>query len=96
MAELNVVGVIVAKPEAEEAVRAALNSLVTPSLEEPGCISYALFESSEPSTFVTIEKWRSQEAIDEHMRSPHMQQALGAAAEALAAPPGLHILTPVS
>ncbi len=96
MTELNVVATIPAKPETEDAIRAALQALVVESRKEEGCLSYELYEStSVPDTFVTVERWASQEALDAHMSSPHLAEAFGAAEGALAGEVAIHPLVPV-
>ncbi|QBJ96572.1 antibiotic biosynthesis monooxygenase [Rhodococcus sp. ABRD24] len=97
MSNLHVVATIPAKPGSENTVRAALTALVEESRKEDGCVSYDLFESeSAPGTFVTVEVWSGQEALDAHMRSPHLREAAGTFGSHLAAAPGIHPLRPVS
>ena len=96
MDDLTVVAVLVAKDGHEEDVRLALRDLVTPTRGEEGCLAYELFESaSAPGTFVTQERWRGQADVDAHLQTAHVQQALVAAGDALAAAPGIHPLVPV-
>lgn len=77
MTELRVVATIPAKPGSEDAVRGALVALAAASRDEDGCVSYELFESgSAPGTFVTVEVWSGQEALDAHMTSRHVTSAL--------------------
>jgi quinol monooxygenase YgiN len=77
-------------------VRQALSALVAPTLTEEGCLGYELFESAAaPGTFVTQERWRGQSDLDAHLQTEHVQAALGAAGEALAAAPAIHPLVPV-
>jgi quinol monooxygenase YgiN len=96
VSELSVVAVIVAKEGQEAVVRQALGDLVAPTLAEEGCLAYVLFESAAaPGTFVTQERWRGQGDLDAHLQTEHVQAALGAAGEALAAAPGIHPLVPV-
>jgi quinol monooxygenase YgiN len=93
MANLDVVAVIAAKPGSESIVESALKSLTQASREDAGCISYELFASdSTPGTFVTIEKWESQEDIDAHMASPHMAEAVTAAGDHFDGIPAIHTL----
>jgi quinol monooxygenase YgiN len=67
------------------------------TLAEEGCLSYRLFTSAvDPATFVTIEKWRSQSDLDQHMQTPHIQQALAVAGEHFRAAPSIHPLQPSS
>lgn len=97
MPDLDVVAVLVAKPGQEDVVRAALTALVAPTREEEGCLAYALSESAAaPGTFVTVERWRAQADLDAHLQTPHVQQALGAAGDALAGAPGIHPLVPLA
>jgi quinol monooxygenase YgiN len=96
MADLHVVGVLVAKSGSEQVVSDALAALVAPTRSEEGCFSYDLFASqTTPGTFFTIELWRSQEDLDGHMKTDHVQRALGAASDHLAAAPDIHPLSPV-
>ncbi len=96
MSELHVVATIPAKPETEDAIRAALQALAAESRKEEGCLAYDLYEStSAPDTFVTVERWTDQEALDTHMASPHVAEAFGAAEGALAGEVAIHPLTPI-
>jgi quinol monooxygenase YgiN len=93
LSDLKVVATIVAKPQSVDVVREGLTALAAESLREDGNVSYELFESgSEPGTFVTIEVWRSEDDLDAHMKSPHLQKALTEFGEHLAAPPAIHPL----
>jgi quinol monooxygenase YgiN len=97
MSDLQVVAILKAKPGAEELVGTALRDLVGPTQSEAGCLSYELFESaSAPGTFVTIETWRSQEDLDGHFTTPHVQQALAGAGDYLDGDPAVHPLRPVA
>ena len=97
MADLTVVAVLVAQPGKEDVVRDALVALVPPTLQEEGCLSYALSESAAvPGTFVTVETWRGQADLEAHMGTPHVQAALAAAGESLAAAPAIHPLVPLA
>lgn len=93
MSDLDVVALLKAKPGSEIPLGAALAALVEPTRQEAGCVSYELFESQvDASTFVTVEKWRSQADLDTHMQSAHVQHALAVATEHLAQPPAIHPL----
>jgi quinol monooxygenase YgiN len=93
---INVVAVITAKPGSEDAVRAAMRSLVAPTREEEGCLAYDLSESSSaPGTFVTVEQWSDPSDLDKHMQTEHIKAALGVLGSELAAAPAIHALTPI-
>ncbi len=97
MSDLQVVATIPAKPEAVEAIREALKALVAATLAEEGCLAYDLFESaSAPGTFVTVERWTDQAALDAHMAQPHVAEAFAAADGALSGEVAIHPLTPVA
>ena len=93
MPTIDVVAVLTAKPGSEEIVEAALKALVGPSRRDHGCISYDLFVSeSAPGTYVTLEKWRSQEDIDAHMASPHIAEVISTAGDHFDGFPAIHTL----
>ena len=96
MSELHVVATIPAKAGSEDAIREALQSLVTATREEDGCRGYDLYESgAAPGTFVTIERWADQAALDAHLQTPHVAAALAAAGEHLGGEVAIHPLSPV-
>jgi len=93
MTNLDVVAVIAAKPGSEAIVEAALKKLAVASRGDHGCISYDLFASeSTPGTFVTIEKWESQDDLDAHMASSHIADAISAAGDHFEGFPAIHTL----
>jgi quinol monooxygenase YgiN len=58
------------------------------SREEPGCISYRVYEDSErPNDFVFVEEWESRSALQEHFRTPHIAEFMGAIYAAITGPP---------
>ena len=96
MTVLNTVALITAKPGSEGAVRDALTELRGHTRAEAGCVRYDLFESAAtPGTFVTVEEWSDQAALDGHLASDHIATALRVTADALAAAPAIHPLTEV-
>ncbi|GAA4484790.1 antibiotic biosynthesis monooxygenase [Rhodococcus olei] len=96
MPNLNVVATIVAKPGSEETVRAGLSTLAAVSRQESGCVAYDLYESSAaPGTFVTVEEWTDQGALQAHLETPHLQAALSSIGAHLDGAPAIHPLTPV-
>jgi quinol monooxygenase YgiN len=96
MPNLDVVAVITAKPGGEAIVEEALKTLVVASRSDSGCISYDLFASdSTPGTFVTIEKWQSQEDLDAHMASSHIADVITDAGDHFDGFPAIHSLRPL-
>ncbi|MEO5852871.1 MAG: putative quinol monooxygenase [Nocardioides sp.] len=96
MSELHAVATIPAKPEAVDAIRAALQTLVAATRAEEGCLSYDLYESgAAPGVFITMERWVDQAAMDAHLQMPHVAEAFAAADGALAGEVAIHPLMPV-
>lgn len=96
MSALEVVATIAVKASSVEAIRDALTTLAAATRQEQGCLRYDLFESAaSPGTFVTLEEWRSQEDLDAHLRSEHVQAAFAAAEGHLADDVAIHPLRPV-
>lgn len=84
---------IEAKPGNEAEVKAALEELVTATRTEEGCISYELRVAADaPHVFVTIEKWRSHDDLDQHMKSEHITKAFSIAGPLLAGQPSIYPL----
>ena len=77
MAEVVVVAFAKAKAGSEDEVLAILTPVVEATHGEPGNVKYTLNRGlQDPSTFVIIERWASQEDLDKHGKQPHMA-ALG-------------------
>jgi len=64
-------GDIYAQIPRREEVRELMRLTQEQARQEPGCLSYAFAETlDDPAHFVLIQRWRDQEAFDEHYRSP--------------------------
>lgn len=51
-------------------LRDLLATQVNLSREEPGCVRFEAFESQTvPGTFIIVERWKSQTALDEHRKA---------------------------
>ncbi|MEK1829248.1 putative quinol monooxygenase [Priestia megaterium] len=51
-----------------------VQELIKHSLQEEGNSNYQLFEDAfTPNTFMMIEEWKSEEAIQAHNKSAHFQ-----------------------
>jgi quinol monooxygenase YgiN len=56
----------------ESAVAEALDAVVRPSREEPGCLNIHAFRSiREPRLFYIHSRWTNEEAFDLHATLPH-------------------------
>lgn len=82
MSEIVVVGSFAAKPGKEAEAADAFVALVEPTHGEDGCILYALHQGTDdPRRLAFVERWASREALDAHLRSPHVQDVLARADE---------------
>jgi quinol monooxygenase YgiN len=72
-------------PEYKAELLEAIKACVDATRQEPGNVSYDLYEDvSDPLKLTFIETWKSQAAIDAHNSSAHFQ-TFAAAAEGKAA-----------
>ncbi len=93
---LHVVATIPLQADATEQAHAALAELVAATLAEEGCLAYAAFESgATPGLFVTVEEWRSQDDLDQHLGTPHVARAFEVLGPSLAGEVAVHPLQPL-
>ena len=87
---IRVVARIVARKEKADQVRGILAGLVDPTRSETGCIGYELLQNKADLTdFTFVEEWTNDAAIDLHMRTPHIVQALVKLPDLIAAAPDI-------
>lgn len=64
------------------------------SRQEPGCISYRLYEDTElENAFVFVEEWESREALERHFATAHIAEFMQAIQAAIVAPPDVKFHT---
>lgn len=64
--------VFVAKEDSVAELKALLEMMVKPSREEPGCLLYNIYQlDNDPKTFVVVETWENDAALDGHKNSAH-------------------------
>ena len=71
---VTVVAIIKVKVGQEARAQAVLQSIVPPTLQEPGCLAYDLHQSvTDPTEFMFFERWESEAALAGHAAStaPH-------------------------
>ena len=79
-----------ARPDKVEEMRAVLTALLEPTRREDGCVSYILTQNvDDPTDFTFIEEWTSLGAIQIHLGSAHVAEALSHLPEVGAADPEL-------
>jgi quinol monooxygenase YgiN len=48
--------------------------VVAGTVKEDGCIFYDMHRSiHDPDKLVVVERWKSREALDQHMHTPHLK-----------------------
>ena len=65
-------------PEKELEVKQTLLSMIEPTENEAGCLSYAVFSDIEDkSLFSLVEEWETREDLNHHIRSHRFGVLLG-------------------
>lgn len=62
---------------------------------ESACTLYQLHKTEDPTTYVMLEQYQSQEDLAKHRETPHFKTLGGKLGEFLAAAPGIQILPAV-
>ncbi len=74
---VKIVAVLTALPGKAEALRALLESMLTPSRAEAGNLRYDLWQDqADPARFVLDELYVDQAAVTSHRATPHFQDYL--------------------
>ena len=96
MTDIDVVATIPLRADAAEAAKPHLLELAAATEAEDGCLSYVLYESqATPGLFITVERWRAQEDLDAHVRTPHVAHAFEVLTPSLAGEVAINPLAPV-
>ena len=73
---VTVLATIKVKPGMEDRARTLLSNVVSPTRDEPGCVTYDLHQSTTDLTeFMFYEVWASVEALAAHSASPAPHRA---------------------
>ena len=91
MSEVVVIAQAKAQPGREGEIERALRENAAASRNEAGCVNYAVLRGDD-GTFMTVERWRSREDVDQHMTTAHVQLLLHTIVPMLAAPPQISVL----
>ncbi|MGD0580689.1 MAG: putative quinol monooxygenase [Bryobacteraceae bacterium] len=84
---VRVVAHITARPETIPAVREVLLGFIEPTRKEAGCIFYELLQdNTDPCQFTFVEEWTSDEALDIHLRTPHLTAGVSRLSTLIAEP----------
>ncbi|MEV4436247.1 putative quinol monooxygenase [Streptomyces sp. NPDC049555] len=69
---LTVVAECLAAPGQEDRLRTALEAMIEPSLEEPGCLAYRPYtDPNNSARMVIVEEWTDPRALAEHFTTAH-------------------------
>ena len=94
--DIRVAAFIHAERGQEDAVRDICLACVAPTRAEDGNHQYVLHtDAQDPSLFVFIEHWQSQQALDRHMQTPHFKKLAAALHGKVTQPLIVHVLRPV-
>ncbi|MET0455763.1 MAG: putative quinol monooxygenase [Mycobacterium sp.] len=88
-----IVATMTAKPESVDTVRAACTRAIEAVHDEPGCELYSLHEAD--GTFVFVEQWADQAAVEAHGKAPAIGELFGAIGEHLDGAPDIKMLQPI-
>ncbi|WP_085695312.1 MULTISPECIES: putative quinol monooxygenase [unclassified Pseudomonas] len=78
------IATLIAKPGRQEALEQHLRALIEPTRAEAGCSQYDLHQDlANPLAFYMIERWASDEALQAHDASAHIQHFRAQAGEFL-------------
>lgn len=79
-------------PERRDELVALLEEVQAASRRDDGCLNYGYYtEITEPLSFIAVEEWRDMDALEAHLRQPHVGKLiaglpeLGAGAPEIAA-----------
>ena len=86
---IKVVAHVTALQGHQEHVKGVLLGLLGPTRAEPGCRFYDLHVGADPQVFTFIEAWDSDDDLDLHLASDHIQEALVALRPHLAGSPDI-------
>ena len=74
---IRIVAKVVANADSVDQVCSILSDLVEPTRNESGCISYELLQNrTDPTDFTFVEEWETDAAIDAHLTTKHISDAL--------------------
>lgn len=93
-ATIHVVARFTARPGKEDELRAVLTALIPPTRRELGCYQYdLLMEAHEPRSFCFVERWDDEAALEQHLRTDHMERAMRQLEELVVEPPDIRRYT---
>ena len=87
MSHCTIIGMVVARPEKREELRAILAAPIAPTRAEPGCLNYDFHVDAEDlNAFMFYENWRSRADLEAHLKMQHLAPLQSHVDELLASP----------
>ncbi len=94
---IGVIATIKAKPGAGADFEAAAKKLVAAvNANEPGCLFYQLHRAEEPDTYVFLEGYEDEAALEAHRGTDHFKELGGAMGPFMAGRPTVQIMDGVA
>ena len=92
-----IIGTVVAKPEMRDELMRILAAQVAPTRAEPGCINYDFHcDKADPNVFIFYENFVNKEALEDHLKKPHLKPLIDRLDELLAKPVDIRYLEMLS
>ncbi|MBK5915617.1 putative quinol monooxygenase [Rhodocyclus purpureus] len=74
---VHIVARFTARPDTVAQLRPILQGLLEPTRKEAGCLRYELLHNAaDPTDFTFVEEWADDAAIDAHLQTPHLLDAV--------------------
>jgi quinol monooxygenase YgiN len=92
-----IIGTVVAKPEKRDELMRILAAQVAPTRAEAGCVNYDFHcDKTEPNVFIFYENFVNAEALEDHLKKPHLKPLMDRLDELLAKPVDIRYLEMLS
>lgn len=89
-ATVHVLARFTAKPGKEDDLLSVLTALVAPARREIGCYQYdLLLETADPRHLCFVERWGDEAALEQHLRTKHVEKTLRDVEDLVAEPPDI-------
>lgn len=67
------------RPDRRDELDALLTEVQAASRADDGCLNYGYYsEVVDPMSFIAVEEWRDQAALEDHLRTPHVAKLVAA------------------
>lgn len=89
---IRVVARIIALPDRLQELKTVLIQIIEPTRQEQGCLQYELFQNQDDAAdFTFVEEWENREALQAHLASQHLKQAIQKIDKLVAIAPDIRI-----